>query len=115
MMKDVKVLFQNYLSKQLTHCASTFAYICYNFFQGVKLFNMEEQKLLRHITCDYATDVHIRGNILMICGNVDMSTKSYMVKYEQKRIATHRFWKLSELIDSSLKIEEVSQRSKYTY
>ena len=71
---------------------------------------MEEQKLLRHITCDYATDVHIRGNILMICGNVDMSTKSYMVKYEQKRIATHRFWKLNELIDSSLKIEEVSQR-----
>ena len=57
---------------------------------------MEEQKLLRHITCDYATDVHIRGNILMICGNVDMSTKSYMVKYEQKRIATHRFWKLNE-------------------
>ena len=80
------------------------------FFQGVKLFNMEEQKLLRHITCDYATDVHIRGNILMICGNIDMSTKSYMVKYEQKRIATHRFWKLSELIDSTLKIEEVSQR-----
>ena len=71
---------------------------------------MEEQKLLRHITCDYATDVHIRGNILMICGNIDMSTKSYMVKYEQKRIATHRFWKLSELIDSTLKIEDVSQR-----
>ena len=39
-----------------------------------------------------------------------MSSKSNMVKYEQKRIATHRFWKLNELIDSSLKIEEVSQR-----
>ena len=45
---------------------------------------MEEQKLLRHITCDYATDVHIRGNILMICGNIDMNTKSYMVKYNKK-------------------------------
>ena len=63
---------------------------------------MEEQKLLRHITCDYATDVHIRGNILMICGNVDMSTKSYMVKYEQKRIATHRCEAFTSLLQYHL-------------
>ena len=49
------------------------------------------------------------GNILMVCGNFN----SY--KHHDLLETSHKFWNLSELLNKSLKIEDVGHRSICTY
>ena len=70
---------------------------------------MEKEILIRHIECGYASDVHLKGNILMVCGNFN----SY--KHHDLLETSHKFWNLSELLNKSLKIEDVGHRSICTY
>ena len=58
---------------------TTTIFVCFLYFinsifsdeneKGIKIFNLEEETLIRHIPCDYATDVDIYGDILMVSGN----------------------------------------------
>ena len=77
--------------------------------KGIKLFNMENQNLIRHIlACDYVTDVNIQGNVLMACSDNFASTGSV-----EKETAI-RFWDLTQLMDNSIKIDKISNRKIQT-
>ena len=73
-------------------------------FIGVKLFNFETEALVRHIPCGYATDVDIKGETLFICG----SYLSY--RHSDLMNNAHQFWSLSQLLDQSLKLDQVQNR-----
>ena len=60
----------------------------------------------RHITCGYATDVFISGNILLVSGN--------FWDLEDDWDIAHRFWDLNQLMKNSVKLEEVKKRKIIT-
>ena len=69
---------------------------------GVKLFNIEKEALIRHIPCDFATDICLTNQILLVSGN-------YWAE-EDENTASHRFWNLKDLQDPSIKIEKAKKR-----
>ena len=79
--------------------------------KGIKLFDMEKKVLVRHIKCccDYATNVRIHGQILMVCED------DFAFSDNQSKRTALRFWNLNQLLNADIKIENVSNRTIRTF
>ena len=81
--------------------------------KGVKIFNMMDQTLIRHIPCGKTSDVNIHGNVLLVCERLDYDAYKEHYQnpshlYEQDK--TVRFWNFDQLTDSSLNEDKIVNR-----
>ena len=73
-----------------------------DFDKGIKVFNLEQELLVRHIqTFQYATDISIQNNLLMICGIRCGVGETYSKK-------THAFMNWQDILNKDIKTENVS-------
>ena len=76
--------------------------------KGVKIFNLENETLLRHINCGRASEVNIQGNILAVCEVTSFEDlDNQNIEEETKQI---KFWNLNQLLNKSIKIHDVANR-----
>ena len=78
--------------------------------KGIKLFDMKKQVLLRHIKCcDYATNVRIHLKILVVCED------DFAFSENESKHTALRFWNLNQLLNTDIKMENVSNRTIRTF
>ena len=76
--------------------------------KGVKIFNLENETLLRHINCGRASEVNIQGNILAVCEVTSFEDlDNQNIEEETKQV---KFWNLNQLLNKSIKIHDVANR-----
>ena len=76
--------------------------------KGVKIFNMENQNLVRQIPVGRASDLYIHGDILMIC---ELSSFRDRILWQgETETKSVTLWDMPQLLNNSLKIEEVTKR-----